>query len=164
VRGRTIILIVSIKIRNGFNHIGAPSGKKWAVNLFQLLNILEITIFNHIGKPINRVKIKWLDKERVYGFKPIKLIMITIKNIVDKDVINPFKKNADVRITCWVIIIKVNDKNIIIRLYEDQNIIIIDIIIGIDRKIVMWVWRLENDKGSNEEKISGIIAKYGGTN
>jgi len=28
VNGRTEILVVSIKIRNGFSHVGAPSGKK----------------------------------------------------------------------------------------------------------------------------------------
>jgi hypothetical protein len=28
VSGRTVILTVSIKIKNGFNHVGAPSGRK----------------------------------------------------------------------------------------------------------------------------------------
>lgn len=58
VRGRTPILVVSIKIRNGFSHEGAPSGKKCAMNCFVLYVILEIIIDNHNGNPRDRVNIK----------------------------------------------------------------------------------------------------------
>ena len=34
VIGRTKILVVSIRTRNGFNHSGAPSGKKCATDFF----------------------------------------------------------------------------------------------------------------------------------
>jgi hypothetical protein len=36
VRGRTVILVVSIRMRNGFSHAGAPSGRKCATNAFGL--------------------------------------------------------------------------------------------------------------------------------
>ena len=34
VIGRTMILVVSIITKNGFNHSGAPSGKKCAIDFF----------------------------------------------------------------------------------------------------------------------------------
>jgi len=33
VIGRTVILVVSINTKNGFNQSGAPSGRKWAINI-----------------------------------------------------------------------------------------------------------------------------------
>jgi hypothetical protein len=157
VIGRTMILIVSIKIRNGFNHKGAPSGRKCAVNCFQLFIDLEIIIFSHIGSPIDSVKIRWLDKESEYGLRPIKLIMIIIMNIDDRAVIMPLIWLAIVRVTCCVITIAINDININVRLYINQYINLIIIIIGIviDREIVVFIF--VNLNGSNDEKISGII-------
>jgi hypothetical protein len=58
VAGRTKILVVSIRTRNGFNQSGAPSGKKCAIDaLGDLVNVDSI-ILNQIGSPKLRVKIK----------------------------------------------------------------------------------------------------------
>ena len=37
VTGRTIVLLVSISTRNGFNQVGALSGRKWAIIFLNIL-------------------------------------------------------------------------------------------------------------------------------
>jgi len=61
VAGRTIILVVSIRTRNGFNQSGAPSGRKWATDALGALVNEERIILSHRGSPRVRVKIKCLD-------------------------------------------------------------------------------------------------------
>ena len=63
VIGRTDTLIVSISTRNGFSHSGAPSGRKWAIDFLGLNAKDEIISLNHIGSPIDNVKIKCLDDD-----------------------------------------------------------------------------------------------------
>jgi len=63
VIGRTKILVVSISTRNGFNHSGAPSGKKWATDFLGEWANDEMIIDNHIGNPIDSVMIKCLDED-----------------------------------------------------------------------------------------------------
>jgi hypothetical protein len=58
VRGRTVTLIVSINTRNGFNHRGAPSGRKCAVNDFMLNVILDRIRLIHMGSPNDKVNNK----------------------------------------------------------------------------------------------------------
>lgn len=65
VIGRTLILVVSIKIRNGLSHDGAPSGRKCAINCLVLYSILEIIIDNHSGNPSDIVNIRCLDRLNV---------------------------------------------------------------------------------------------------
>lgn len=60
VIGRTKILVVSISTKNGFNQLGAPSGRKWATDAFGDLENLDRIILNHSGSPNLRVKIRWL--------------------------------------------------------------------------------------------------------
>src|SRR5271166_3627897 len=55
VIGRTKILVVSIITKNGFNHSGAPSGRKWAVDFLEEYINVEISILSHIGRPISKV-------------------------------------------------------------------------------------------------------------
>lgn len=91
VNGRTIILVDSIKTRNGLSQSGAPSGKKWAIDALGFLENLEIIIDNHNGNPNLNVKIKWLDKLNIYGINPnILIIIITKNNGVINDLM-PFK-------------------------------------------------------------------------
>lgn len=56
-----MILVVSIRTKNGFNQSGAPSGRKWATDALNDLVNLDITILNHTGNPIVKVKIKCLE-------------------------------------------------------------------------------------------------------
>lgn len=63
VIGRTKILVVSIITKKGFNHSGAPSGRKWAVDFFGAKLKLDINILIHIGKPIHSVIIKCLEED-----------------------------------------------------------------------------------------------------
>lgn len=62
VSGRTVILVDSISTRNGFSQSGAPSGRKWAINIFGNLVRLDKIIDIHSGSPRDRVKIRCLDK------------------------------------------------------------------------------------------------------
>jgi hypothetical protein len=61
VRGRTIILVVSIRIRNGFSQSGAPSGSRCASEALGAMVNLDARNDIHIGRPMARVKIKCLD-------------------------------------------------------------------------------------------------------
>ena len=51
VIGRAMILVVSIITRNGFNHIGAPPGNKFAKKEDKLYEIADIIILNHKTEP-----------------------------------------------------------------------------------------------------------------
>lgn len=61
VRGRTEILVVSIITRKGLSQSGAPSGRKWAINILGNLTRLDEIIDSQIGRPKDRVKMRWLD-------------------------------------------------------------------------------------------------------
>ena len=97
VIGRTIILVVSISTRNGFSHSGAPSGRKWAVDFFIEYENDEINILIQSGRPIESVKIKWLDDDKEYGIIPIRLIKISKINNEEIVIDKPFKLIDDVR-------------------------------------------------------------------
>ena len=58
VIGRTKVLTVSIRIKNGFSHEGAPPGRSDA-KVVDVLNFTLDTIrLNHKGRPRERVKNK----------------------------------------------------------------------------------------------------------
>lgn len=61
VMGRTVTLVVSINTRNGLSQSGAPSGRKWAIDILRDLKNLDIIIDSHRGRPKIKVKIRWLD-------------------------------------------------------------------------------------------------------
>lgn len=61
VAGRTEILIVSARTRNGFSQSGAPSGRSAAVNDFKFFVIDLMIIANHIGRPNDSVNSRWLE-------------------------------------------------------------------------------------------------------
>ena len=60
VKGRTIILIVSISTKNGLSQSGAPAGNRWAKNIFGACTLADTTNESHIGKAMDKVKIKCL--------------------------------------------------------------------------------------------------------
>lgn len=61
VRGRTIILVVSINTKKGFSQSGAPSGRKCAIAFFGLKRKLEVINLSHRGNPKDSVMIRCLD-------------------------------------------------------------------------------------------------------
>ena len=90
VSGRTAILDVSIRTRNGFSQSGAPSGKKWAVDALGDFENDEIINLIHRGRPMDRVIIRCLVRLNIYGIIPTRFVMIIKRKI---DVIiseNPF--------------------------------------------------------------------------
>jgi hypothetical protein len=58
VRGRTKMLVVSIKTRNGLSQSGAPSGRKWAIDFIGLFVKVDRIILIHRGRPNLSVKMR----------------------------------------------------------------------------------------------------------
>ena len=61
VRGRTLILIVSIRTRKGFSQWGAPPGRSLATHLEVLKVIADMIRANHKGRPNLRVNKRCLE-------------------------------------------------------------------------------------------------------
>lgn len=104
VIGRTKILIVSTKTKNGFNQSGAPPGKILAKNLVWELINEEIIKDNHKGIAIAIVKNKCLEILKIYGSNPVKFIIIIIKKALLIREENPFNWCPVVRETCRYIV------------------------------------------------------------
>jgi len=86
VIGRNKILKVSINTRKGFNHKGAPPGRRLAVKIYGLKIIADKIILNQRIDPKDNVNNKWLVELKTYGINPIKLVVIIITNNgVNKD-------------------------------------------------------------------------------
>lgn len=107
VNGRTKILVVSIKIKNGFSQVGAPSGNRWAIDDLAFFINDEMINDIHNGKPKDIVKIKWLDNLNVYGFIPIRLIIIIDENKIVIIKVDPFNVFVYVFIN-WLLIFNLN--------------------------------------------------------
>lgn len=60
VKGRTLILIVSIITRKGFNQVGAPPGSKVATVLYGALVTDDIIIPSQRGRANTNVNDKWV--------------------------------------------------------------------------------------------------------
>lgn len=74
VPGRIILLIVSIQTIKGIRTGGVPWGTKWA-NMWTVLLIHPNNInLNHKGKASDKVKVKCLVLEKIYGNKDKKLL------------------------------------------------------------------------------------------
>ena len=58
VRGRTKTLVVSIRIKNGFNQSGAPSGRRCAIEALMFFVNEEAMNVIHSGRPRVSVIIK----------------------------------------------------------------------------------------------------------
>lgn len=161
VKGRTMILVVSIKTRNGFNQSGAPSGRKWATDALNDFVNLDNTILSHTGKPIVSVKIRCLDVLNIYGIRPNKLIRITATKIEDTNDLSPFKWTVFVRDNWLKISCTISFMNDDFREPITQNEDCISRIIStlMHRKILFDGTNVLNIKGSKDEKISGIIDK-----
>lgn len=159
VIGRTKILVVSIITKNGFSHSGAPSGRKCAIDFFGEYENDEMIILNHIGRPIDSVKIRCLDDDSEYGTIPIKLMaMIATNSVVTIDDI-PFKWIDDVRDSCVIIVSTIGYMNILFRwliFHICGWVAIINIILSI---IAIVVDGINSVKliGSKIEKMSLII-------
>lgn len=82
VRGRTVTLTDSINTRNGFNQVGAPSGRKWAINIIGNFIKDDPIIDIQSGRPRISVMIRCLDDLNTYGLRPNRLMMISIMNKV----------------------------------------------------------------------------------
>lgn len=90
VIGRINILIVSINTINGINKMGVPWGTKcwnmWNVFFNQPNNIKVI----HTGNATVRLKIKCLVLVKIYGNKPIKLLITIVKKTIINIKVNRF--------------------------------------------------------------------------
>lgn len=78
VIGRTRILRVSTKTRKGFNHLGAPPGRREAAAVDGEVATPEIMIPIHIGRPKDSLKSRWEVVLKMYGRIPLKFRIITM--------------------------------------------------------------------------------------
>lgn len=107
VPGRIILLILSIHTINGIKIGGVPWGTKWAnisiVLLIQPYNIND----SHNGRANLKVIAMCLVLVKIYGNKPIKLLIIIKKNILIKIKVDPWDLLfwINVFISLWIIII-----------------------------------------------------------
>lgn len=97
VIGRTVILVVSISTKKGFNQSGAPPGSNPPKKLIGLLTNLDRIRLNHKTRPKDKVKIKCLVTLNLYGIKPCRFIKIMIRNKALNILENPLIKIPEVR-------------------------------------------------------------------
>lgn len=159
VAGRTKILVVSIRTKNGLSQSGAPSGRKWATDALGDFKNVDRIILSHRGRPRVRVKIRWLDVLNIYGINPIKLIKMIKENRGVIIVLIPLSLNINVRFNCLMI----TDVNTIIGdvlrfvlIQKDVFSILIISKLTIINILVDGSIELKTN-GSNEEKMSVII-------
>jgi hypothetical protein len=91
VIGRTKILVVSIRTKNGLSQSGAPSGRKWATEALGDLEKDDRIILNHRGRPNLRVKIRCLVVLNMYGIRPNRFIRMITRNREDTIEVRPFR-------------------------------------------------------------------------
>jgi len=139
VAGRTKILDVSIRTRNGLSQSGAPSGRKCAIDALGALENVDRIILNHKGNPNVSVKIRCLEVLNIYGIRPIRLIIMISVNRVDTINLIPLRLNMYVRLSCDIMTDLIAYRVIISRDGFIQKYEFIDIIIKIFIKIKMFV-------------------------
>lgn len=164
VKGRTRTLDVSIRTRNGFNHSGAPSGRKCAVEALGLKEKLEMIILSQIGSPRDRVRINWLESLKEYGIRPMRLIRIIKINRLLRTEDSPFKDLLLVRDNWDIIMEALRRLGVLNRLHKRLVVMlrqIMNIKVRIKRVEVEGMMAVYSD-GSKEEKMSGIIQDSGG--
>lgn len=73
VRGRTRILVDSISVRGGDSHEGVLLGRRLAMEIRGLVEMLEIMRRSHRGRPMETVNMRWEVRGRRVGVIPRKL-------------------------------------------------------------------------------------------
>jgi len=97
VRGRTDVLIDSIKIKKGLNHVGVLFGRRCARNFLGLWVMLDRRLESHSGILSDSVNIMCLERLSVYGFMPRMLINISKINVDVIIEVIPFRVFVSVR-------------------------------------------------------------------
>lgn len=100
VIGRTEILVVSIRTKNGFNQLGAPPGRRAAAQEDGFDSRPEIIRDSQIGRPITRVKERCLVRLKIYGTKPNRFKIISVENRGASREERPLRLKEDVRLNC----------------------------------------------------------------
>lgn len=159
VIGWTNTLIVSVRTRNGFSHVGAPSGRKCAIVFLGCFVSLDRIINIHIGNPIDSVIIKCLVFLREYGVIPRRFDRIMMTKIVDTIIDIPFMCVEYVRDSCEKIVENIGISLTFARFVDGQNDKLRTIIMASDtrRRGVSSGTIDEYTYGSNVEKMSFII-------
>lgn len=163
VRGRTLILMVSIITKNGFSQCGAPPGRSLAAQLEVLYTIADRIKASHNGRPNLSVNNKWLENLKTAGSSPNKLILMIIMNSLTSRILNPFMWAPVVRLL-WSFIIFIVVLERIKRLvgvaHNDRENIITDVKVMLQNIIGDSKLLIKLTPGSKEEKISSIIKTW----
>lgn len=107
VIGRSIILTVSIRTRNGFNQAGAPEGSRDAAKYEGEVAMEDIIKASHIGNPRLKVNNRCLVELKTYGRRPIRLVIISIRKRGAKRECEEVMREFSVRDSWSFIIFKV---------------------------------------------------------
>lgn len=153
VPGRIKFLIVSMQTIKGIKIGGVPCGTRWA-NIFNVFVNHPYNInLSHNGSANVNVNVKCLDLVKMYGNRPIKLLIKIVENSVIKINVLPsliFKRFLNSKCKFLMIVIH----KILIREGISQNICGIKIIIIVDlNQLREKIWVL----GSNVENRFVII-------
>lgn len=159
VIGWTNTLIVSVSTRNGFSHVGAPSGRKCAIVFLGCFVSLDRIISIHIGSPMDRVIIKCLVFLREYGVIPRRFDRIIVIKIVDTRADIPFIWVEYVRDNWEKIVENMGKSLTVARFIDGQNDKFSITMMNKDtsRRGVRVGTTDEYTNGSNVEKMSFII-------
>lgn len=159
VIGWTNTLIVSVSTKNGFSHVGAPSGRKWAIVFLGCFVSLDKIINIHIGSPIDRVMIKCLVFLSEYGVIPRRFERIIVIKIVDTRADIPFMCVEYVRDSWEKIVENIGRSFTVARFIDGQNdrLNITMMNVDINRSGVRVGRTDEYTYGSKVEKMSFII-------
>jgi len=103
VIGRTAILTVSIKIRNGFSQAGAPAGRRDANVVKGLNEKLEKIKANQRGRPNLKVNKRWDVALKTKGIIPKKLMEVIKTYKETTKVVKPLRLVVEVRVD-WSVI------------------------------------------------------------
>lgn len=159
VIGWTNTLIVSVSTRNGFSHVGAPSGRKCAIVFLGCFVSLDRIISIHIGSPIDRVMIKCLVFLREYGVIPSRFDRIIVMKIVDTRADIPFMCVEYVRDSWEKIVENIGSNFTVARFIDGHSDRFSITMMNVDtRRSGVKVGRTdEYTYGSKVEKMSFII-------
>lgn len=89
VRGRSTILVNSIKVINGASHIGVDAGRKEAKNAFTFILRKIKSGASHNINPRGNVIVGKVVIENVYGTRPVRLKKISLQKVAGMNISHP---------------------------------------------------------------------------
>lgn len=109
VKGRIILLIVSITTMKGTRKAGVPSGTKWLKNLPNFCLRLKIVNPSHTGRARLREKTKCLEGVKLYLARPNKFTPAIVKKTLKKNLTTCLKELPKITLSSFSTCCKLKD-------------------------------------------------------